>query len=306
LTGAARVYFDQSAPSIFSFVRNLGDKSSPSSIVNRLAKQAASQAFNVQVFDNNRSEVLNQPEGETMLKFVPPVSDSSVNLWKQCNGLATAMRALLAAGNLPLRAAKSGFGLPIPARVWNWRAIRESRKIFQTQVHSDCVIERWQGLGFAFNREAYVPLTEFALSGDRFNRARHRTVPLDFDRSDALNTKHLAVQFDAVAVTGKRDAIEATAGLESRIARFFAALHATKERRKGFVHAAQNVLAATKVRQTQVTRSANFLQLIGLRVVVDRHALLPSVATFLQSRVIESAGFSQLSVESVRLEARCE
>jgi hypothetical protein len=58
LTGAARVYLDQSAPSIFSFVRNLRDQSSPTGIVNRLGKQAACHALEVQIFDHNRSEIL--------------------------------------------------------------------------------------------------------------------------------------------------------------------------------------------------------------------------------------------------------
>jgi hypothetical protein len=95
LTGAARVYLDQSAPSIFGFVRNLRDKGSPRSIVYRLSQHATRQAFDVQVFDNYRSEILDQPEREPVLKFVPLIPDSSVNLLEQGDGLATTMRALL-------------------------------------------------------------------------------------------------------------------------------------------------------------------------------------------------------------------
>jgi hypothetical protein len=274
--------------------------------VNRLGEHATRQAFDVQVFDNNRSEVLNQPERETVLKFVPLVSYSSVNLLKQCNGFATAMRAFLASGNLPLRAAKSGFGLPIPARVWNWRAISESRKIFQTQINSDCVVKGWQGLGFAFNREAHVPLAAFALHGDRFNRARNGAVQLDFALPDTLNTEHVASEPDAITVTGERDAVEATARLESRESGLLMPLHAKKERFVRLVHAAKNILAAREIRKSQIASSTNFLQLIRLRVVVDRDTLLPRIPTFLQRTVVQAAGFAQLSVESVRLEARRE
>ena len=53
LTSAARVNLDQSAPSIFGFVRNLTDQGSPRSILNRLNEQATRQAFDLQVFHSN-------------------------------------------------------------------------------------------------------------------------------------------------------------------------------------------------------------------------------------------------------------
>ena len=39
-------------------------------------------------------------------------------------------------------------------------------------------------------------------------------------------------------------------------------LHTAKERLKGSVHAAKDILVATKIRQTQITRSADFFQLL--------------------------------------------
>jgi hypothetical protein len=38
-------------------------------------------------------------------------------------------------------------------------------------------------------------------------------------------------------------------------------LHTAKECLKGFVHAAKDILAATKIRHTQIARSADFSQL---------------------------------------------
>jgi hypothetical protein len=306
LTGAARVYLYQSAPSIFSFVRNLGDKGSPRSIVNRLGKHAPRQAFDVQVFDNNRSEVLNQPERETMLKFVPLIPDSSVNLLEQGNSFAPTLRAFLASSNLPLCAAKTGFGLLIETRIPNCRAVGEGREVFESNVNTNRVIKRWQRLGFAFNRAAYIPLAACALHGDGLHLARNRAMQLDFDLADALNAKHVAVKTHTVAVAGERDAVEAAPRLESGVACFFVTLHTAKERLEGFIHAAKDVLAAAKIRQTQIITGADFLQLIGLRVVVDRDELLPRIAAFLQRSVVETAGFSQLSVECFRPEARCE
>jgi len=158
LTGAARVYLYQSAPSIFGFVRNLRDKGSPTSIVNRLGKHTACHAFDIQVFDSNRSEILYQPERETMLELVPLIPDSSVNLREQRDGFAPPIRSFLTPCNFPLRSTSTGFGLPMPSRVWNSRTISESREVFEPQVNSDCIVERRQALGFAFNRDADLPL----------------------------------------------------------------------------------------------------------------------------------------------------
>ena len=303
LTRTARVYLDQIAPSVFGLVRNLSEKASPCSIVNRLGEHAASQAFDIQVFDNNRSEILNQPERQTMLQLVPLIPDSSVNFLEQRNRFAPTLRAFLAARNLSLRSTKTRLSLLIETRIRNRRIVSECREVFEAHINSDCVVERRQRFGFAFDREADVPLAARALHRDGLNLARNGAVQFHFDYSDALHAEHVAVQADAIAVTGKRNAVEATRRFESRIARFFVTLHAAEERLEGFVHAAENILAARKVRQTQITRSADFLQLIRLRVVVDGDALFPRSAAFLQSTIVQAAGFAQLLVECFRLEA---
>jgi len=303
LTRTARVYLYQIAPSVFGFVRNLSEKGSPCSIVNRLGEHAASQAFDIQVFDNNRSEILNQPERQTMLELVPLIPDSSVNFLEQCNRFTPTLRAFLAARNLSLRSTKTRLSLLIETRIRNGRIVSECREVFEANINSDCVVERRQRFGFAFEREADVPLAALALHRDGLNLARNGAVQFHFDYSDALHAEHVAVQADAIAVTGKRNAVEATTRFESRIARFFVTLHSAEERLEGLVHAAENILAARKVRQTQITRSADFLQLIRLRVVVDGDALFPRSAAFLQSTIVQAAGFAQLPVECFRLEA---
>ena len=307
LTGAARVYLYQSAPSIFGFVRNLGDKGSPSSIVNRLGEHAASQAFDVQVFDNNRSEILYQPERETMLKFVSLIPGSSVNLWEQCDGFTAAMRTLFAACNLSLRPSKFGFRLPIPSRIRNGRAISEGREVFESKVDSNGVIERRQWFDFAFDRKTHVPFTALAFDRDRLNCARNRAVEFDFQFAYTLNAQGIASQFNAIAVTWERKAVEPTTRLEPRITRGLVPLHTKEERFESLVHPSKDILAARKVCEPEVARSANIFELVRLVVVVQRFLVaVIGVATFLQRAVIESAGFAKLSVECFRLEARRE
>jgi len=79
--------------------------------------------------------------------------------------------------------------------------------------------------------------------------------------------------------------------------------HPKEERFEGLVYPSKNVLAATKVRKPEVPCGSNILQLVRLGVVVDRDPLFPSIATFLQRTVVESAGFAKLPVECFQLGA---
>jgi hypothetical protein len=78
----------QRATSVFSVVRKFGKEGGPRHIVYRLGEHAACQAFDVQIFDRNCSEVLYQPEREFVLKLVPLVLNTLVNLLQQplCGG----------------------------------------------------------------------------------------------------------------------------------------------------------------------------------------------------------------------------
>jgi hypothetical protein len=103
LTGSLRVDRLQRATSVFSFVRKLGKEGGPRRIVYRLGEHAACQALDVQVFDSHASEVLYQPEREFVLKLVPLVLNTLVNLFEQPHRFAAAVGAFLATSNLALQ-----------------------------------------------------------------------------------------------------------------------------------------------------------------------------------------------------------
>jgi hypothetical protein len=252
LTGAARVYLDQSAPSVFSFVRNLKDQSSPTGIVHRLGQHSTGHALDLQILDHDGSVILDQPEREAMLKVVSLIPDSSVNLLQQHHGFTTPMRTFLATGDFALGTPEASLALLIPSRIGNRRAIGKGRQILQTQVNPNCSIERRQWLGFALNRKTDVPLAAFAFHGNRLNCAGHRAVQLHFHWTDALHPKYVAMQPHSISIAGKSDAVETAAGFESGIASFFPSLHPAKERLKGLVDSTKNILAAGEIRQTQV------------------------------------------------------
>jgi len=93
--------------------------------------------------------------------------------------------------------------------------------------------------------------------------------------------------------------------LESRIIPESRAFHPKEERFEGLVYPSKNVLQQLKF-ASEVPCGSNILQLVRLGVVVDRDPLFPSIATFLQRTVVESAGFAKLPVECFQLGASRE
>jgi len=118
-----------------------------------------------------------------MLELVPLIPDSSVNFLEQCNRFAPTLRAFLAARNLSLRSTKTRLSLLIETRIRNGRIVSECREVFEANINSDCVVERRQRFGFAFDREADVPLAALALHRDGLNLARNGAVQFHFDYS---------------------------------------------------------------------------------------------------------------------------
>ena len=257
----------------------------------------------VQIFLSNGCEVLYQPEREFVLKLVPLVPNTLVNLFEQPHRFAAAVGAFLATSNLTLSTAQFRFGLLVPAAVRHRLTVRQRGERFQPNINTDFLPVGGQRLRFALSGETGVPLAALSLDGNGFNFAANRAIQFDFDLPDALNAKPIVVQLDAVPVTRERDAVETAARLESRITGLLALLHPAKERLVCFVHTAKDVLAAGEIRQPQVPSSTNLFRLIRLRVVVDRNSLLPRIATFLQCGVVQTACFTQLHIQQFAFEA---
>jgi len=76
--------------------------------VYRLGEHAAGQAFEVQIFDRNCSEVFYHPEREFVLQLVPLVLNTLANLLQQPHRFAAAVRAFLATSNLFCTVSVSG------------------------------------------------------------------------------------------------------------------------------------------------------------------------------------------------------
>jgi hypothetical protein len=260
--------------------------------VYRLGEHTACQAFDIQIFDRNYTEVLDQPERKLVLKLMPLVLDSLVNFLQQHHRFSAALRTFLATSNFTLGTSQLRFGLLIPPGVWHRLVIRQGCEVCESDINSNLFRAGWQWFCFALYGKTRIPFTAFTFDGDCFNLATNRAVQFDFDLSDTLNAKHVVVQLDAVPVTRERDAIKTTARFESRISRFLTTLHTTKERLVGLVYTAKDILAAREVGQPKVTSGSNLFQLIRLRVVVNRDSLLPRITTLLQRSIVQATRFA--------------
>lgn len=272
--------------------------------MHRLGQHSTSKPLDVQVFDHDCAEVSNESERLPMLILITQPKNSTMNFLKQSNRFATAMRTLFASGDLTLGSAKFSLCRPIPSRIGERIPVRQSSEGFQPDINSDGVVENGKRAGFALDREANIPFSAIPLYCDRFNLARDRAMQFDFDFADTLHTQSIACEFDAVVVTRECDAIETTARLEAREARFLVSLHPKKKGFVRFIDTTKDVLAARKIRQCQVACRSNIFQLIGLVVIIQRLLVAAiSLPPFLQCAIIKTAGFAQLLVEGVRLEA---
>ncbi len=75
LAGIPRVYFDPLPTSVFSFIAQRGKEGRPADIVNRFPKHTAAQAFHVQVFNDDGSEVAHQFKCFLVLKLFALIPD---------------------------------------------------------------------------------------------------------------------------------------------------------------------------------------------------------------------------------------
>src|SRR5271170_4106443 len=95
LAGILRVYFEELPTSVFSFIAQQGKEGRPADIVNRFRKHTAAQAFHVQVFNNDGSEVPHQFKCFLVLKLFALIPDVLMRFLYQQNGLVPTLRFLI-------------------------------------------------------------------------------------------------------------------------------------------------------------------------------------------------------------------
>jgi len=290
------VYPDKLPTSVFCFVGELGQERTPTRIVDRTSEHTSGQRPDIQILDSDKAIGINQLPAEFMLEVRPLISDVSVSLLEQSDGFSPADTAPLAAGHLPLTPAQlpqSHFEI---AGVSHQLAIRQGGEGIKPHIDADSLERRYHNRHIDDHRKAGVPLSGFTLQCQGLNFASDRPVHFHLDDTDPLYLDPADIgEVAAVSPGRERVAIEPIPGLEAGIARFPASLHPAEESLEGLVNPPEHVLAGGVIGQLQVTGIPYLLELVSLVVVVKANSLHPPCLTsFLESRVIQGAGFRQL------------
>jgi hypothetical protein len=304
LTRTVGVNRYQPATSVCSFVRKFLKESSPSYIVNGFGKHPSRQSFDVEVLDCNCAKVLDQPKRKFVLKVTTLILDFGVDFLEQYHRLAATITPLLTTGNLSLSTPKFWFRLFVESGVRHRLPIRLRGKASQSHIQTDFSIQGWKSGCLILNGEAGVPLSTLAFNCDGLNIAQQGSVEFDLDITHSLDSKYFSVEPHPIPVGGESNTVKSTAGLKSGVSWFFSSLDSAKERLESLVHPAKHILGTGVVCQKAVFGCPNFPKLVGLVVIINRLlASLIRIPALLQSRIVEAASFSKLTIQGNFLEA---
>jgi len=117
------------------------------------------------------------------------VADLAMGTGHGLHGLFPAMTPTLLARQGRLQLLQLLLGLPIVARVLDTLSRGERGKVGHSQVNAHILIANIQGFRLAdLARKASVPLLSLALDRERFDRACHVSMQMQFDGSDLPET----------------------------------------------------------------------------------------------------------------------
>src|SRR5215213_9915095 len=85
LRSAPRVNLYQSAPGAFSLVRNLVDESRPPGIADTFGEHPPRQSPDVQIFDGDGAEIIDQPAADLVVKIGALILNMSMRLLQKLN-----------------------------------------------------------------------------------------------------------------------------------------------------------------------------------------------------------------------------
>lgn len=212
---AARVNLHKYSIGTLSLIAYLFDEGRPSGIRDGLSEHPARHSFDVQIFDDDQTIAKHHPSRNLVVKISALMADMRVRLLQKQHSLAPTVRTFLSSGDFTLRASQFGLCLSVMTRVLNLRPVRESGERCESDIHADRFATLRQSLCFAFDAETGVPTSRLAFDRDSLDSPFKRTVQLDLEQSDALQPQFGINQFAAVAITGKRETVEARRTFEA-------------------------------------------------------------------------------------------
>ena len=297
-------YLTTGAPSL---VVEHTQKLCPGSITHALRDVAATKPIDVQIFDGDKAELVDQSVREFMLEIPPLVGDEPMLFGNRIPQLPIALAPSLCARPFVLSESQLFLRGAKPAGIVNLLTRRQRGKEFEAHVNADLgLVVGDNGNVGQFDLEGDVPVVEFiplddglldnAVIGDR-------AMLKDANVPNVLNVESAILQPKPIAVT-KFERAKPTNSLETRIARFLSCLDAAEERTKCLIEPAKNLLAGGVVQlaQTIGVLLANLFQLVGLVIVIDRDLLeLPVVPSLLKGGIVEQTSLLKKKIKTIGL-----
>jgi putative transposase len=286
-----RIHLDYLSAGAFSLARKDQDELAPSRVTDALGEMMIpDHPSHVQIFDGNRVKLSHDIERSLVVKVRALASYLLVLLRQQIGCFSSSLRSLLTSGDFALSSLQLRFGLTQKFRVLNHLARRESGEILNPDIYANRVARlRKESALVLFNCKDHIPTIHIALDHAGLDYPLDRTGEADATRTNFRQVKLVAFETKAALRIG--EGIVPRSGLESRIPRRFAILHAAKEGVEGLIHAAQGVLKNLAMNPAHVlTDLFDLRKLDGLGVIIDRNAVDPvGVTTFLQGGVVQLA-----------------
>ncbi|MCP9496422.1 MAG: hypothetical protein MSG64_18420 [Pyrinomonadaceae bacterium MAG19_C2-C3] len=160
----------------FSLVHKFGDERRPSGIIDTLGEHPACESFNIQIFNRDNSEVINQPTTDFVVKVGSLIVDVRVRSLQELHGKTSALSSLFASCNFALCFAELLLCLRVVARILYFRSIRQGSKRGQSNVNADGVGTRGQSFSLRQDGETGEPTPGFALNRERLNLPFYATL----------------------------------------------------------------------------------------------------------------------------------
>jgi len=286
---------DNPTTSIPSFVAKHTQELSPGRITHTLRDVAAAKPFDVQVFDGDKIEFVDQSVRELVLKIPPLVGDVLMLFGNRMSQLSIALAALFCARPPVLSEGQLFFGGAKPTGVINLFACRQRSKKLKAHINADFgfAVGNKDGIGQG-DLEDDMPVVQPVMLDDGLLDdaiVGDGAVLKDADVPDILDIKPAILQPKPIAVA-EFERGEPPLAFEAGKPWILALFTSPEERLESLVQTAEDLLTGGIVQLAQTIRVilANIFQLVGLVAIVDRDFLKsPVIPSLLKSSVVKQA-----------------
>src|SRR5271157_3896751 len=212
-----------------SFVRGIRDQLIPGCIRYAFCQtMILKHVVNAQIFKGDHAKTIHPLPTQLMSKVLASVDDPLVDMLNCFPSLRSFRRSFFSLREFSLGLRQFLLVLTEETRVGNFFAIRESRKAFQSNIHSDCQIVERHGFDFHLASEAGIPIAHrISLNGERLDPAFDGTMLDDLQNTNFGNQHTLVQQFKTRLLEG--ETIVSAISPKTWIAWFLASFHSTKE-----------------------------------------------------------------------------